>query len=198
MSMIILKKEFDAPEINLSEIKRYMKVKSSSNEFDDLIFQCLNEVNPLLRYSVCYSISKVAVCDDNVLFDNITFKSEALSKVLEFCDRAVIFSATVGLGVDRMIAKYSRISPSKALCMHAVGAERIESLCDSFCEYITSEHGDITHRFSPGYGDFNIASQRIILNILDSAKLIGLTLNDSFIMTPTKSVTAIAGIRRKD
>ena len=100
MSMIILKKEFDAPEINLSEVKRYMKVKSSSNEFDDLIFQCLNEVNPLLRYSICYSISKVAVCDDNVLFDNITFKSEALSKVLEFCDRAVIFSATVGLGVD--------------------------------------------------------------------------------------------------
>ena len=47
---------------------------------------------------------------------------------------------------------------------------------------------------SLGYGDFDICYQEPIVRMLNCAKTIGLTLTDSFMMTPTKSVTAVIGI----
>ena len=49
-------------------------------------------------------------------------------------------------------------------------------------------------RFSPGYGDFSILYQKDVLRMLDAPKKIGLTMTDGYMLTPTKSVTAIIGI----
>ena len=48
-------------------------------------------------------------------------------------------------------------------------------------------------RFSPGYGDFPLTAQRDIFAILDCPKRIGLSLNQSLLLSPTKSVTAVIG-----
>lgn len=53
-------------------------------------------------------------------------------------------------------------------------------------------------RFSPGYGDFSIAHQGEILRLLDSAKKIGLSMTESSMLIPTKSVTAVIGLSRED
>ena len=47
-----------------------------------------------------------------------------------------------------------------------------------------------------GYGDFDIAFQKPLMQMLDCAKNIGLTMTDSYMMTPTKSVTALIGAGR--
>jgi cobalamin-dependent methionine synthase I len=110
----------------------------------------------------------------------------------------LVFAATVGVGVDRAIAKYSRIAPSKAFMLSALGAERIEALCDAFCrEYAFEKNVALTPRFSSGYGDCPLDVQRQIFYLLDCPKNIGLTLNDSMLMSPTKSVTAFVGIKEK-
>ena len=49
-------------------------------------------------------------------------------------------------------------------------------------------------RFSPGYGDLPLEMQRDIFRVLDCSRKIGLTLNESLLMSPSKSVTAIVGI----
>ena len=59
---------------------------------------------------------------------------------------------------------------------------------------LEEEHLYLRPRFSPGYGDFDICYQEPIVRMLNCAKTIGLTLTDSFMMTPTKSVTAVIGI----
>ena len=104
----------------------------------------------------------------------------------------------MGLGIDRLINKYGRITPSRAVCLQAIGAERIEALCDEFCKDIAQKYAEscrkLRPRFSPGYGDLPLSLQRDILNLLSSEKRIGLTLNESLLMSPTKSVTAIVGI----
>jgi cobalamin-dependent methionine synthase I len=53
-----------------------------------------------------------------------------------------------------------------------------------------------TTRFSPGYGDFDIAYQKDILNLLNSSR-IGLTLTEGYMLTPTKSVTAVIGFSKE-
>ena len=59
---------------------------------------------------------------------------------------------------------------------------------------LEEEHLYLRPRFSPGYGDFDICYQEPVVRMLNCAKTIGLTLTDSFMMTPTKSVTAVIGI----
>ena len=54
---------------------------------------------------------------------------------------------------------------------------------------------DIKPRFSPGYGDVPLEIQKDIVMLLDCAKRIGVSLNDSLLMSPSKSVTAFIGLQ---
>ncbi len=50
-----------------------------------------------------------------------------------------------------------------------------------------------TGRYSPGYGDFPIEMQKTLLQVVDGPKSIGLTTNESCILIPRKSITAVIG-----
>ena len=107
----------------------------------------------------------------------------------------ILFAATVGVEIDRLIGKYGRLSPTKALLFQAIGAERIEALCDAFCADIKKEYNTgLEPRFSPGYGDLPLSAQKNIFAVLDPERRIGLTLNSSLLMSPSKSVTAFVGL----
>ena len=127
--------------------------------------------------------------------------SNDLNKNLIGCDRIIVFAATIGIEIDRLISKYGRLSPAKALCFQAIGAERIESLCETFNndmrERCAREGSQVRPRFSPGYGDFPLEAQKDIFRVLDCYRKIGLSLNDSLLMSPSKSVTALIGIKPK-
>ena len=129
-----------------------------------------------------------------------TTTSRDLQKNLAGCSSGLVFAATVGLGIDRLIARYARISPTKALLFQAIGAERIESLCEVFCRELSEDQGEyLLHpRFSPGYGDLPLAFQKDIFARLDCPKNIGLHLNQSLLLSPTKSVTALVGREKRE
>ncbi len=82
--------------------------------------------------------------------------------------------------------------------MQAIGAERIESLCDMFCGELAETYAkdgmSLRPRFSPGYGDLPLEAQKSVFKALDCHRKIGLALNDSLLMSPSKSVTAIVGL----
>ena len=78
----------------------------------------------------------------------------------------------------------------------------MEAVCDevnALLEKEAAEEGrSLRRRFSPGYGDLGLENQKGVFELLNPAKLIGLTLMDTLIMSPEKSVTAIIGIAEKD
>ena len=121
--------------------------------------------------------------------------SKSLINNLKDCDEVIVFAATAGLMIDRLIAKYAVISPVRSLMLHSIGAERVEALCDSFCDKIATElKCNLAPRFSPGYGDLPLVLQKDILHLLNANNTIGIGLNTSLLLSPTKSVTAFAGI----
>lgn len=189
-------KSFPTPNIDKTKILRYAGVKGEENAIEKIIDECLGEINGNLSFNVCYGLFNVDVREDSVGIEKYQFKSKALSKNLKDCSIAIIFGATIGLYIDRLIQKYGRVSPTKALVFQAIGAERIESLCDDFYAFIKQEYSDkkLRPRFSAGYGDFDITAQKEIFALLNCQKSIALTLNDSLMMSPSKSVTAIVGI----
>ena len=198
--MIYTKTYGDLP-INKKEILRYAGVTSSVPEIEAVVDECIGNAHGNITARVCYGEFKIAQNGEYTDLGFITVRSEALAKNLKGCSRIILFAATVGIGIDRLILRNSSLSPIKALIFQAIGAERIETLCDTFCAETERELGEdytLRPRFSPGYGDLPLEIQRDIFSVLDVPRKIGLTLNESLLMSPTKSVTAIVGIGKKD
>ena len=196
---MIFSKKYTEPPFGEKEILRYAGCKDTNNETLDLARDCINEIKTKLTYRVCYRPFNANICGDVCDFDAFTFRSKTLATHLQRCNRVVVFAATIGVEIDRLITKYGRISPSKALLFQAIGAERIEALCDVFCADIAEEYHTCTKpRFSPGYGDLPLECQKDLFSVLSPEKQIGLFLTGSLLMSPSKSVTAIVGLSEKE
>ena len=192
---------YKAPPINEREILRYAGASAPTPELRHLLDEVLSELQEGLTYRVSYRELPIRLEGDILHLGFTDTASNDLKRNLAGCESIVLFAATVGLAPDRLVARYGTRSPTKALLVQAIGAERIEALCDLFCREIAEEkatEGLVTRpRFSPGYGDLPLTLQERIVTVLDCPRKIGLTLNESLLLSPTKSVTAIVGVARK-
>lgn len=194
MTNTVLSKTYTPMPYNRKEIRRYAGVSGESPEIDSAMEECIEEASDKLAYKVCYTEFDITQKDGITDLGFMKTESKDLAKNLDGCRKIVVFAATVGLELDRLIVKYGHVSPVKALMFQAIGAERIEALCDVFTEDILSDE-DVKPRFSAGYGDFPLEAQKNIFAVLEPARRIGLSLNESLLMSPSKSVTAIIGIK---
>ena len=187
---MVYQKEIALPAYDEREILRYAGVKQPTPEVEALMQECLALTDGRLRGRVCWAEYDISVCDGVLNLGFAKVVSHSLMRNLDGCQSIVLFAATIGLEMDRLIARQTRLSPARAHMLEAIGTERIESLCDLFCAEIENARP----RFSPGYGDVPLSLQREIFAALDCPKHIGVSLNESLLMTPRKSVTAIVGI----
>ena len=125
--------------------------------------------------------------------------SQGLKRHLEGCDEIVLFACTAGAEMDRRISRAKLQSPAKGLLMHAIGAQQVEGGCDRLCRQLAEQFPDkqLTDRYSPGYGDLPLEMQRDVMTALDCGRTVGIILTDSLLMTPSKSVTAIIGMKER-
>lgn len=197
--------------VNEKEIARYAGYYGVNDTMEEgvnaLMHLVMDEMRDALSFRVCYRRMDVVWENGRPVLQSDSgpnrqekwlSSSAMLAECLAGSSEVVLFAATAGLAIDRYIAKNQRISPTKALFAQAYGAERVESLCNGFCremELQAAKSGlSCTARFSPGYGDLKLETQKDIFRMLDCSRQIGVTLNDSLLMTPSKSVTAIFGI----
>ena len=180
--------------IDIKEVKRYLKMSKTESVVEELISEAINEVYKKSSLNAVFTRTKIQVENERIdlLFD--TVNSRDLSKNLSSCKEAFVFCATLGTEIDRLIIKYSKIEPSKAVIVDAVSSALIESFCDYINDYLGKEE-KLCPRFSCGYGDFSITHQASILKALDTAKKVGVMLSESYMMSPAKTVTAIIGIK---
>ena len=192
----------DSLIVNKSEIYRYLGYKTGMDlpkEIETSVEEILDNVLKQSVLKVCYKYFETKV-GEQIDFGFMSVESKELASNLEGCTETVIFGATIGIYTDRQIQKEQILSPVRALIYQAVGAAVVEAVCDDFNEWIRQkekEKGrDICPRFSPGYGDVSLSIQKSIFQELSLAKLAGITLTDSLLMIPEKSVTAIIGIKK--
>lgn len=188
----IIKATADEIKIDPKEVAVYLGYYSAKDVPEELITECIEEFNSTVSYRACFAEIPVSLgsCAD---LGFIKTESESLKKNLCGCSHAYIFAATTGFDSQRLIERNSVISPLKGIVTDCVGSAAIEAFCDkvnlSFdnCDFLRP-------RFSPGYGDLPIECQKNIIEFLNTSKNIGVSLTDSMMMTPVKSVTAIIGI----
>lgn len=132
-----------------------------------------------------------------IKFADIDFCSQDLGRNLSSCKKIALFAATIGPQVDAMIRKAQIVSPVEAAVLQATGAMYIEKVVDLVNQRIKKEAAALglktKPRYSPGYGDVPLTMQKDFFRLLPCTR-IGLSLMDTLIMSPEKSVTAFVGL----
>lgn len=129
----------------------------------------------------------------------ITFESASIAKLLSRSEAALFMGVTAGSRIAELAQEALRNGDgSSALIYDAVGSETAEAGIEWLNRFVGSElrrKGRVLTpmRFSAGYGDFLLENQREFYELLD-LKRFGVSLTESCIFIPEKTVTAIAGV----
>ena len=181
--------------ISRREYLRYMGAGAESDAaLNELIDDCLKEVKDALRIRGVMRTSDVMTCVPTVRFSFCEIESRSLCTNLSGCSSAVLFAITAGAGIDRLISKYSAVSPSRALVIDALASAAVEGAANKLNATVKERYGKTKPRFSPGFGDLELAFQRNLLSFVDAGRRAGVLLTGSMMLTPMKSTTAIIGI----
>ena len=174
---------------------RYLRARPDDKEaqllLDTVYLRLRNEVQA--RHVL--QKHRVAVDATGVTLESGTrFNSRDLAAHLKGCEEALLLGATLGSRVDAAIRRLALGSVAEGAAAQAVAAALIESYCDEVQARFDTGGLAQRPRFSPGYGDWDLAEQRLLFPVLNCAKLIGLTLTEGCMMAPSKSVTAVIGL----
>jgi len=138
--------------------------------------------------------------DNSVIFENgISIKSESVKELLKKSDSALFLFATTGSRIIELIDdSFKKGDSSGSVIYDAVASETAEAAIEWLTGYIrrelTRNAQSLTKmRFSPGYGDFLLENQKYFFDLLNM-KDFGVSLNEKYIFSPEKTVTALIGI----
>lgn len=182
-------------KIDYKEVLRYLGVLDHSECSEEIVSSFSVELKQVIRPKVAWRYFDLAIDNGVISFSDMKIKSTSLEKNLSGCCGVVLFCATLGLEVDRMIRTKFATSSANGVVLNSVATSYTESLCDLFNSKIIDLFGETRPRFSCGYGDYSIEYQKNIIRILEAEKNIGVYCTDSFMMIPSKSVTAIIGVK---
>lgn len=197
----------DVP-IDKKEVYRYLgfSINTQKKEFlpeiDFLIEKSIKEMHSIIHAQGLYRCFPLKKDDSKqipeISFEKYKIQSTYLYKNLKNCSHVVLFAATIGPQVDALIRRYIKLDAAKAAILQATGAMFTESYVDILNQKISlwaKSEGFLTNRrFSPGYGDVDLINQKIFFSVLPCTQKIGLTLTDSLVMAPEKSVTGFIGL----
>lgn len=193
--------------IDKREVLRYLGYKNEILYIDEytenLLEECREEIkkiatprNIFKRYDIEREEDKIKVVNTNFILEG-----KDIVNHLKYCKSCIFMAATLGIGVDRRINYYEKISMTKALVFNACAITLIEEYCDyienAIREEETQRNNYITWRYSPGYGDLSLDIQKGFLTLLEGEKTIGLTATEHSLLIPRKSITAIIGITKR-
>ena len=178
-------------KINMNELCARLSVRSiDAFDFSALYDRLIAEAKP------AYVATRVGVIrnGDAIQIGNTKTESKALAKFFEGASDYIALVATLGIGVDRLILKTSKLSASEAFVIDAMADALVESLCDfaeaELCKDITA-----SGRFSPGYADLELSVGYELLSLCSAEKMLGIKVSESGLMIPKKSVNALIAVK---
>lgn len=160
----------------------------------DIVNLHIKKYNQEASYRYSYTIVPYKKSEYLCSFEDELIESSSLSKSLDGSTQVILLAVTAGISVDKLISKTAMQSSSAAFYIDAIASAGIES----YIEYISKHICDglnVTNRFSPGYADFPLKFQSYLLERLSAKETLGILLSKDYFMIPTKSITAVIGIK---
>lgn len=120
-------------------------------------------------------------------------------KMLGSCQKAAVFICTLGVGFDALLRAKQARDMANAVILDACGSAYVEKGCDDVQSVISSAYSTdfLTDRFSPGYGNMPLSLQKSFCALLNGERSLGIHITDSYLINPSKTVTAVVGISNR-
>jgi hypothetical protein len=168
------------------------------NLLDDLFLQVKNIIAPQCGFIVLPEKSVTAKPKQIILNDKVFETNRIIAAPLKKMEKIVIFVATIGDEFDRWSKNtFDNGDLLEGYLIDLLGSEIAESAADwieaKINQYAKNEELACSNRYSPGYCGWNVAEQRQLFDFLP-ANFCNISLTDSALMTPHKSVSGIIGI----
>lgn len=187
---------------NDRELLRYLGYRGQElpENIEELIGLCKRDLEQAAAPKAIWREYPVSIENHELDMTILRTRSSSLERNLKDCEQVIFFAATLGSQVDVLLHRYTRLQMSRAVVLQAAAAAMLETYCDEKNAWLKAEYLKkgryLRPRFSPGYGDFPLECQRPIAAALELNKRVGITLTDSLLMAPSKSVTAVIGVSR--
>ncbi len=197
--------KIDKSQISIDPEEILSFLGSSGGELDrhtleiieNYIAECLEIMSPKGAYAIFEAVesdSKVDIEIEGTVFHT----GKIIRNILRNSELYTFFAVTAGPEPERL-AK-SLIENSQFLegyIVDMIGSGMVESVADQVHNHIknlTQIRGQkATNRYSPGYCSWDVSEQQKLFSLLPDG-CCGITLSDSSMMTPIKSISSIVGI----
>ena len=186
-------------ELDITEALRYLGAGNAPPEtLRQDMERIANQLTAAVRPRYSYRVFSADHKEDGVLLReaNILLTGRSAARMLAQCDQAALLICTLGAGFETMLRAEQARDMARAVMLDACGSAWVESGCNAAEEELAARFPGryLTDRFSPGYGDLPLALQPAICAALDAGRRVGVQVTDSFLMNPSKSVTAVIGL----
>lgn len=185
--------------LNMSEIKRYSGLDQYSDFPVNLLDQACTEAYLLAQPHGTWQIYDYDVSTATIMGSQpLSLQAPKVIEYLSGATQVVVMALTIGQKLENKVSQYFISGEyTSGLLLDAAGTAAVEVAADQVCEFIkqqVAQQGYMTlPRFSPGYGNWDITVQPLILD-LANAHEIGLTVTDSCMLQPRKSITAVIAL----
>lgn len=186
---------------NRKEILRYLSAGDMPPEvLDAQIERAISLAKSAVRPRWVSGTFRCEAKEDGAFVGGVWFAGSSLGRNLRSCGRTFLLAVTLGAEADLLLRREALRGATNGAVMQAVLTEAIERACDRAERELANSlapRETLRPRFSLGYGDTLLADQKSFFALLPVTKRLGVSLSDSFLMTPTKSVTAFIGIQER-
>jgi 5-methyltetrahydrofolate--homocysteine methyltransferase len=183
-------------KVNFSEALRYLGYGNNipDEKTKELLLLCSKQLQEAMQGKFVYKVFDLV--DGQIPNSKFKLEGKAIAKHLTNCTKVIFMCATISAKVDALIRKKQIVSMAEAMITDSLASAVIEQVCDKAEERILKDFKEYEHtwRFGLGYDDFPLEKQKEFLEILDAPKQIGVCVNSSMMLTPTKSVTCVIGL----
>ena len=173
------------------------RIMSLINEYVDNAYHLIEP-----SYSCVIRDIKLVQGSHVVIEGPIIFQSEVIAQLLEQCQKAAVFLATIGNHLEEMVCRLAEDGLIlQATVLDAIGSVAAEEMAD-FVQSRVSEAARTwglytSRRFSPGYCDWDIGQQKMVFRAVNGDS-VGVRLTEGCLMFPQKSISGIIGIGSRD
>ncbi|MDR2191504.1 MAG: hypothetical protein LBO62_01290 [Endomicrobium sp.] len=170
---------------------------------ETLIKENLSLAQKLIKPKISIIFDDIMVKRGEVVSKNgFKIQSKDVAKLFENCFKFYGIVVTICDALEKQRDYFIKEKETfRALIFDAAGSiaaeETISSANKQIKEYEEKNGNIITKRYSPGYGDWAIESQKEFLSKL-SADKIGVSLTNAYLMKPEKSVSAVLGVKKRE
>ena len=162
----------------------------------------IQRVQKILRPRFCFFITKATLdtSNDTLATGTATMQiGKIISRQLRGSSAFVFFVATAGMEFEELQEQLKdegdMVSIFIADAMGSVIAEKTADCMERVLQDTLNPAGmKRTNRFSPGYCGWHVSQQHLLFSHFPTPQPCGITLSESSLMTPIKSVSGIIGI----